>query len=134
MYGTTLHTGLMCASYICFYTCHSPLSLPWRHFCRPSYQTLLWQPCILCRPRSYDVQQSDIQTASTLSTFKNWLKTHLFFAVVFSYRLYLIQAEHVVRCPYSDFLNMLQSLRNCHVTIIIIIIIIIINWYQLSVQ
>ena len=57
----------------------SPLSGPWRPR-HPFYQTSSWQSCILRRwsYTAWNSLPSDIRTASTLSTFKKRLKTHLF--------------------------------------------------------
>ena len=61
-----------------FHSCSSPLCGSWRSRAA-THQTTSRQPSIL-RRRSCCVEQPavDIRTASTLSTFKNRLKTHLF--------------------------------------------------------
>ena len=102
-YGTKLHSGLMRPSYICSYTRGSLLGVPWRP-CRPSYKTLSWQLCILlcssyvCHP-TFELHRH--------STFKNRLKTRLFFCT----------ASAVWR-HCSDFMDILWCLINCHFIII----------------
>jgi len=79
----------------------------------------------VARPMAWNSLPPDIRTASSLITFKNQLKTHLF-----TYSFYLIiqrnfRVLYAVWRPCNDFMDMLRRLTNCR---IIIIIIIIINW------
>jgi len=73
-------------------------------------------------PAAWNSLPPDIRTASTLCTFKNLLKTHLFFH---SFQLSTwFRKAYAVRRPCSDFMDMLRRLISCRIIIIIIIIII----------
>ena len=61
---------------------------------------------------------SDIRTASSVTTFKNLLKTHLF---IQSYYTTYFRVSDAVRRPCSDFMDMLRRLINYRIIIIIII-------------
>ena len=76
-------------------------------------------------PMAWNSLLSDVQTTSTLSTFKkrqdSVKKDSRVSAVVFcSLTLIdLIRVAYSVRCPCSDFTNMLQRLINCRFIIIL---------------
>ena len=82
-----------------------------------------WAFCV-AGPVAWNSFPPDICTASTLSTFKNQLKSHLFFIFVFcSSVINLIRVAYIVRHPCGDFTDMLWRLTNCCIIIIIIIIV-----------
>jgi len=69
-------------------------------------------------PAAWNSLPPDIRTASTLSTFKNLLKTYLFFH---SFQLSTwFQEAYAVWRPCNDFMDMLWRLISCRIIIIII--------------
>ena len=71
--------------------------------------------------RSWNNLPSDNRTASSVTIFKNLLKTHLFIQSYYSTKI-RVSLSHAVRRPCSDFMDMLRRLINCRIIIIIIII------------
>jgi len=66
-------------------------------------------------PATWNSLPSDVRTASTLSTFRNRLKTHFVFIVVFCSLILInvIRVAYAVRRPCCDFADMLRRFINC---------------------
>ena len=68
-------------------------------------------------PAAWNSLSSDIRTASTLCTLKNLIETHLFLHLFQSSTQFRV--AYAVRCPCSDFMDMLSRLISCRIIIII---------------
>ena len=98
-HGTKLHTGHMCAGVNCFYPLCSPLRNSWRPVIPRTRRRLGNRAFSVAGPAARNSLPPDIRTASTLCTFKNLLKTHLFLLLLLLFKL--VPFESVGAVSYS---------------------------------